>query len=117
MSIVLAVSGLAFAAFAVWLTVRIVNRREKWAKRLAIGLTVALIYPLSFGPVMWIHSRTRRGGKTILVVYSPVVWLSYQPAFFHAASWWVLLGASNSPGGSGNIPHITDDADIGWSPE
>jgi hypothetical protein len=23
--------GMAFAAFAVWLTVRIVNRRERWA--------------------------------------------------------------------------------------
>jgi hypothetical protein len=33
MKILLAVLGVAFAAFAVWLVERIVNRRERWAKR------------------------------------------------------------------------------------
>jgi len=30
-----AIIGIAFAAFCVWLAVRIVNRRERWAKRIA----------------------------------------------------------------------------------
>ena len=46
----LAVLGVAFAGFCVWLTVRIVNRREKWAKWTAVGLVVAMfvLYPLSY---------------------------------------------------------------------
>jgi hypothetical protein len=36
----LAVTGVAFAAFCVWLTVRIVNRRERWAIRTAILLAL-----------------------------------------------------------------------------
>jgi hypothetical protein len=43
--------AIAFAAFCVWLTVRIVNRREKWAKRTAWTVVVLLLlYPLSVGP-------------------------------------------------------------------
>jgi hypothetical protein len=32
MLIVLSAIGVAFAAFWVWLAVRIINRRERWAK-------------------------------------------------------------------------------------
>ncbi|HEY3964685.1 MAG TPA: hypothetical protein VGM05_09065 [Planctomycetaceae bacterium] len=41
--------AIAFAAFCVWLTVRIVDRREKWAKRMAVDLAVGLplLYVLS----------------------------------------------------------------------
>jgi hypothetical protein len=55
MTIVLAVTGVAFAAFFLWLAVRIVNRRELWAKRSAVVLlVVALVgYPLSFGAACW----------------------------------------------------------------
>jgi hypothetical protein len=35
----------AFAALCVWLTVRIVNRRERWAKRLTVFLVVLASYP------------------------------------------------------------------------
>jgi nitrate reductase NapE component len=41
----------AFAAFCVWLGVRIANRRERWSKWTAAGLVIALVvYPISFGP-------------------------------------------------------------------
>jgi hypothetical protein len=46
--------AVAFAAFCVWLGVRIINRRERWAKRTlmaAVGLPV--LYGLSFGPACW----------------------------------------------------------------
>ena len=58
MSILTAALGTAFAAFCVWLTVRLVNRRERWAKCTAVILALTVVaYPLSFGPVvsLWLH--------------------------------------------------------------
>ena len=53
MTIILPALAAAFAAFCVWLTVRIVNRKERWAKLTALWLIVVLLtYPLSIGPVM-----------------------------------------------------------------
>src|SRR5262245_35298477 len=54
MLVLLPILAIALAAACIWLAVRIVNRREKWAKKvafclaavLAVGLAVA--YPLSF---------------------------------------------------------------------
>ncbi len=55
MSYVLLVLCVAFAAGCVWLTVRIVNRRERWAKRTAVALAcLPILYALSFGPACWI---------------------------------------------------------------
>jgi len=34
--------GVAFAAFCIWLTVRIINRREKWAIGTVVGLVAAI---------------------------------------------------------------------------
>jgi hypothetical protein len=69
------VLSFACAAFCVWLAVRIVNRRERWAKRIAIGLIVVLFaYPLGFGPACWISSRIN-GDHSPLVsyLYGPVI--------------------------------------------
>ena len=50
----LAISTVVFAAFSIWLAVRIVNRRERWAKWTAAGLLCLLAaYPLSLGPACW----------------------------------------------------------------
>ena len=49
MALALLIVGIAFAAFCVWLTVRIIDRRERWAKWTlagAIGL-----------PALWPHCR------------------------------------------------------------
>ena len=52
------VVGVAFAALYIWLAVRIINRRERWAKwALATVIGVPALYPLSFGPVCWRASR------------------------------------------------------------
>jgi hypothetical protein len=56
-TIILPALAITFAAFCVWLTVRIVNRRERWAKRTALAVVVLLGYPLSFGPACWFCSR------------------------------------------------------------
>ena len=54
MSIVKPALSVAFAVFCVWLMVRIVNRRERWAKWTLAGLAVLAAYPLSLGPVVWL---------------------------------------------------------------
>jgi hypothetical protein len=55
MAIALSLLGVAFAAFCVWLTVRIFNRRERWAKWTMVGLVVVFIaYPLGFGLATWL---------------------------------------------------------------
>jgi hypothetical protein len=53
MSIVLPALAVAFAAFCVWLGVRIVNRKERWAKW-TLAAALVLVYPLSFGPACWL---------------------------------------------------------------
>ena len=42
----------AFAAFAVWLAVRLVNRQERWAKQTAIGMGAALVLFLALAPAL-----------------------------------------------------------------
>jgi hypothetical protein len=56
MAIALAIIGFAFAAFCVWLGVRIINRRERWAKW-TLATIVALTYPASIGPWYYVASR------------------------------------------------------------
>ena len=43
MALALLIFGVASAAFCVWLTVRIVNRQERWAKRTAVSLVLLLV--------------------------------------------------------------------------
>jgi len=58
MATALSIFGVAFAAFCIWLTVRIVNRRERWAKwTLTMAAGLPMLYVASFGPSVWIVSR------------------------------------------------------------
>jgi hypothetical protein len=68
----LPVLGVAIAAFAVWLTTRIVNRRERWAKRTALGLVAGIVYLLSMGPACWFTSRLNAGAQFLPIVYRPI---------------------------------------------
>ena len=53
--------AVAFVAFCVWLTVRIVNRRELWAKwTAAIVLGLPVLYIVSLGPANWLYIRQYR---------------------------------------------------------
>jgi hypothetical protein len=96
-------SGVAFAALCLWLVVRIVNRRERWAKWFAAAVFVGLplIYLLSFGPACWIAAAPRRPGASD----APRLWLRfYFPigALIHSTqsqdrNWvcqWITWGAS-----------------------
>ena len=65
----------AFAAFCVWLTVRIINRRERWAKwTLMTSVGVPMLYILSFGPACWWFSRPVGGPYSVSVQVSHAYW-------------------------------------------
>jgi hypothetical protein len=91
MSTALLIVTVAFAAFAVWLAVRIVNRRERWAKRTAIFLPAVLLigYALSLGPVCWWLASQ---------VQFPEFWVG-EPIFVRAprAYWPIGWLAKNGP--------------------
>lgn len=58
MAIAVAISGFAFAAFSTWLTVRIVNHHERWAKRtLAAVFGVPLLYAASLAPLFLLEAQ------------------------------------------------------------
>ena len=76
--------AVAFAASCVWLTMRIVNRRARWAKwTLAAAVSLPVIYVASFGPWCWIRSRTVRRFETP-VIYGPIAHsiATYDPSVF-----------------------------------
>src|SRR6478752_3435066 len=77
MGLALTIFGVAFAAFCVWLTVRIVNRQERWAKStLAVVVGLPVLYVASFGPACWINERYDVGTNAISIVYRPIIWLA-----------------------------------------
>jgi hypothetical protein len=74
MTILLTTLAVAFAAFCVWLAVRIFNRRERWAKwTLAAAIGLPVLYVLSFGPACWITSR--RFDTQLTGFYWPIGWV------------------------------------------
>jgi len=113
MTILLATLAVAFAASCMWLTVRIVNRRERWAKwTLAVVVGLPLLYPVSFGPACWLF-----GGKGMPFIsrslardlYKPLVNLAIakKPPMGPALWWWSALGCER---GAGELwmPDLTD---------
>ena len=84
----------AFAAFCVWITVRIVNRCERWAKRtLAAAVALPVLYVASFGPVAWISFQAEVGHQTIEFVYRPLCILAAKNEKFRCGlSWYIRIG-------------------------
>ena len=88
-SLALLIFGIAFAAFCVWLTVRIVNRRERWAKWMLAGVVaLPILYVASFGPVCWITSRANVECHALGVCYQPLA-----SAMWRIESWGATLDA------------------------
>src|SRR5262249_55978336 len=76
MVIALSLFAVAFAAVSVWLVVRIVNRRERWAKWTLAGLIgVPALYAGSFGPACWISDRDILSENAVIATYRPLVTL------------------------------------------
>jgi hypothetical protein len=75
--------GAAYAAFCLWLAVRFINRRERWAKRTIVGvaaLTIAL-YPWSWGPSIFVCEKY--GSPSWMVTAMEV----YRPMVFAVKKW------------------------------
>jgi hypothetical protein len=101
MALALSIFGLAFAAFCVWLTVRIVNRRERWAKWTLSGLiSAAIAYPVSFGPACWTTSRLNLPGNWLVVAYRPMTSAIELRSgiLFDAVRWYSIQGPSKDWG-------------------
>jgi hypothetical protein len=79
MAIALSIFGVAFAAFCVWLTVRIVNRQRRWAKwTLAVVVGVPALYVVSFGPACWLSDRKMIQRSVPSRLYNPLAsYLAY----------------------------------------
>lgn len=92
----LAIVAVLFAACCVWLTVRIVNRRERWAKWTLGGLAaLPLLYIGSFGPACWLVSRVEVFDGELPGIYTPVGWLCWKsPLVKKAMHAWGRLGMS-----------------------
>ena len=97
MTILLRALAVAFVAFCVWLTVRIVNRRERWAKRTLMAVVgIPLLYVLSFGPACWISSHTldrvdRIGAQTVNLMYQPILSLAWSgPSIVQGPIIWYM---------------------------
>jgi hypothetical protein len=100
MTIVLSVLGVAFAAFCVWLTVRLVNRGWKPGRRFWIFATLGLAfsYPMSWGPAIHVYQSCGRPAwmETSLTIYEPLVRLlnSGRPWYlepYRAYIFWCML--------------------------
>jgi hypothetical protein len=102
--VVVAVLGVAFAAFCVWLGVRIVNRRERWAKWTAVALLVLtpVLYVLSIGPAAWLHTRhlmPESLSSATRHFYDPIHWImGHGPEpVGRAITWYAQLWSANAP--------------------
>jgi len=74
MILVLTTLAVAFAALCVWLGVRIVNRRERWAKWTLAGvIAVPALYVGSFGPACWLASHAEGEIPMLATVYQPLL--------------------------------------------
>jgi hypothetical protein len=97
--LILPALGLLIAAFCIWLAVRVVNRRERWAKRTALGLTIVLVfYPLSLGPACWITSRLQRGEGIVTAAFRPIMWTVSDDStnsFRRLVFWYSALGSDD----------------------
>src|SRR5579872_6401276 len=107
MVILLSALGVAIGAFCVWLIVRIVNRRERWAKWTAVVLIVVfVVYPLSIGPACWLERRGWIPRRVTDCAYAPLFYLVRLGAtegtfirigpFGGVIVWYVLLWESRA---------------------
>jgi len=96
MTIAFPVLAVAFAAFCVWLTVRVVNRKERWAKWTLAAMIVSLplLYILGFGPACWWSLGAKPHSRGLVSrFYWPIGWVvanGPEPCQ-RAARWYALL--------------------------
>src|SRR5262245_41026233 len=74
METILAVVSVVYAAFCIWLMVRIVNRRERWARRTLAALVVGMpvLYVAGFGPAIWRTELNALCARHTAAIYWPL---------------------------------------------
>ncbi len=95
MRILFQTMGVVVAAFCIWIGVRLVNRRERWAKRTTVSLSVSfpVLYVLNIGPAAKLAQST--GEYWLMLPYCPIAWLVEASetigsiVFFYCALWGV----------------------------
>jgi hypothetical protein len=108
---IVAILGVVSGLFAIWLTVRIVNRRERLAIQTAVALVAGVaLYPSSFGPACWLVDREVIPYELAKIAYVPLTALVTRcppsvPDAFHdysqigspehgyQAGFWLILDA------------------------
>src|SRR5262245_13022217 len=108
MATALAIFGVAFSALCIWLTVRVVNCRERWP-RWALAAIVAMpaLYVLSFGPACWFVSRHGALQPAFGNAYLPLGRVAYrwQPAL-DGLRWYGSVGMRTDASLPWTIEHI-----------
>jgi hypothetical protein len=72
MDVALSIFGVAFAALCVWLTVRIINRRERWTKWTLAVVVLPVLYIFSLRPMCYMIDRQWIGDQAPRVIYWPL---------------------------------------------
>lgn len=102
MTFLLPILAVAFTALCVWLAVRIINRRERWAKwTLAAVVALPVLYVASFGPACWLASQQVNPNHQnikanhALVIYCPLATAIRDAPYSQIGRllmWWMTLG-------------------------
>jgi len=115
--------GLVFIAFCIWLTVRIINRREKWARRtVGVLLAMPVLYFLTFGPACWwFYDRPYSRSKEPIMhlgglnpdcaprIYWPIGWVvAHGPTSLADALFWYATRRH------AHVALPTDSSGDGW---
>ncbi|MBS0266151.1 MAG: hypothetical protein JSS02_29750 [Planctomycetes bacterium] len=82
-----------YAAIALWLIIRFVNRREHWARwSLITWIVMPVSYVASFGPACWVVGGDESFDSKLSELYTPIGFLSWKSpamkAFFSAYGRW-----------------------------
>ena len=98
MTILIPPLAVAFAAICVWLTVRIVNRRERWAKWTLAATIIGtpVLYVLTFGPACWWFSNAQANLPERGIAprfYWPIGWVAANgpDSCRRAIRWYAIL--------------------------
>jgi hypothetical protein len=88
--------GICVSAFCFWLVIRIINRRERWAKRvLTTTLVLPVLYVAGFGPAAWLASWELAPKGLVAWVYFPIFRIAFDGPerwFYKPVDWYAHLG-------------------------
>jgi hypothetical protein len=100
MTILILALPVSFAAFVVWITVRFINRRERWAKWLLVATIFGapILYVLSVGPAAYMTTHGLASpelSQALTTFYSPLDWIMdhgpgpvSEALLWYASKWW-----------------------------